>query len=244
MTKNYYFISDLHLGLESPEREKFKEKTLEDFLTSIKGDCEKLYILGDLFDYWFEYKRVFQKGYFRTFTALQNLIESGTDIHYLIGNHDFLHRDFFEKEIGCSVYEEEISVDIDEKKFFLGHGDGLVANDTGYKILKKILRNKFIQKLYSILHPDFGIWLASFTSKTSRDYTDKKNYGEIDGLFEAAKLKIDEGFDYVIFGHSHNLNQLEYKNGTYINLGSWLDKPKIGKFSNNKFEIIDWKCNE
>ncbi|MFA8342999.1 MAG: UDP-2,3-diacylglucosamine diphosphatase [Rhodothermaceae bacterium] len=243
MTKNYYFISDLHLGLESKECENLKEKTLENFLNSVKGDCDKLFILGDLFDYWFEYKRVLQKGYFRTFTALQDLSESGAEIHYLIGNHDFLHRDFFEKEIGCKVYNEELTIELDNKKFFLGHGDGLVANDTGYKILKRVLRNKFAQKLYSILHPDFGIWLASSTSKTSRDYTTKKNYGEIDGLFETAKIKIDQGYDYVIFGHSHNLCQEEYKNGSYINLGSWLEKPRVGKFSNNKFEIIDWKYN-
>lgn len=243
MTKNYYFISDLHLGLESPEREKSKEKALESFLKSVKGDCEKLFILGDLFDYWFEYKRVLQKGYFRTFTALQDLKDAGTEIHYLIGNHDFLHRDFFEKEIGCKVYNEEISVNLEGKKFFLGHGDGLVSNDTGYKILKKVLRNRFTQKLYSFLHPDFGIWLASLTSKTSRDYTAKKNYGEIDGLFETAKIKIDEGYDFVIFGHSHNLSQKEHNQGMYVNLGSWLETPRVGKFSNNKFEIIDWKSD-
>ena len=243
MTKNYYFISDLHLGLESAEKEKEKEKILENFLDSVNGKCEKLFILGDLFDYWFEYKRVMQKGYFRTFTALQNLIESGSEVHYLIGNHDFLHRDFFEKEIGCRIYEKELCTEIEGKKFFLGHGDGLVANDTGYKILKNILRNKFAQRLYSLLHPDFGIWLASSTSKTSRDYTAKKNYGEIDGMFEAAKIRIDDGFDYVVFGHSHNLSFDEYKNGFYVNLGSWLEKPRIGKFSDNKFEIIDWKYN-
>lgn len=243
MTKNYYFISDLHLGLESKEQENRKEKILEGFLESVQGNCEKLFILGDLFDYWFEYKRVLQKGYFRTFTALHNLRESGTEIHYLIGNHDFLHRDFFENEIGCRIYNEEVEIEIEKKKFFLGHGDGLVANDKGYRILKKILRNRITQKLYSFLHPDFGIWLASSTSKTSRDYTTKKNYGEIDGLFETAKTKIDEGYDYIVFGHSHNLSYKKYKSGIYINLGSWLEKPRVGKFSNNKFEIIDWKYN-
>lgn len=128
---------------------------------------------------------------------------------------------------------------MNNKKFFIGHGDGLVQNDNGYKILKKILRNKFLQRIYSIIHPDLGISLASNTSKKSRDYTTKKNYGKIDGLMETAKDKIDDGYDYVIFGHSHNQAFEKYKNGYYINLGTWLDKPCYGKFIDS-FEIINW----
>ena len=171
---------------------------------------------------------------------MQNLAESGVQIHYIIGNHDFLHRDFFEKEIGVKLYQNPISIELNNKKFFLGHGDGLVKNDLGYKILKKILRSKILQKIYSLLHPDFGIWLASSTSKSSRDYTGKKNYGEVDGLFEAAKEKINDGFDYVLFGHSHIRKFENYNNGYYINLGTWLDKPCYGKFNGIEFEIIDW----
>ncbi len=236
----FYFVSDLHFGLLEPEKEKQREQLFVDFLKFINKKSDKLFILGDLFDYWFEYKRVIQKGYFRTFTALQELAENNTEIHYLIGNHDFMHRDFFEKEIGVKLYENPINIELEGKKFFLGHGDGLVANDLGYKILKKILRNKKLQQLYSLFHPDFGIWMASSSSKKSRDYTTEKSYGETDGLFEAAKKKIDEGFDYVIFGHSHIRKTAEYKNGKYINLGTWLDKPCYGIFENNKFEIIDW----
>jgi UDP-2,3-diacylglucosamine hydrolase len=119
----------------------------------------------------------------------------------------------------------------------------LIKNDTGYNILKKILRNKFLQKVYSIIHPDFGIWVASKTSKKSRDYTSQKNYGTIDGLKETAAMKIEEGFDYVMFGHSHQRIFEQMGNGYYINLGSWLDDPCYGKYQNNRFEIIDWKNN-
>jgi UDP-2,3-diacylglucosamine hydrolase len=171
---------------------------------------------------------------------MQDLAENGVEIHYLIGNHDFLHKDFFEKEIGAVLYQDPISVNLNDKKFFLSHGDGLVKNDLGYKILKKVLRSKITQKLYSLLHPDFGIWLASSTSKSSRDYTGKKNYGEVDGLFETAKEKIDDGFDYVLFGHSHNRKFEKYNNGYYINLGTWLEKPCYGIFDGSSFEIIDW----
>ena len=238
--KTYFFISDIHLGLESQEKEKQKEQSLVAFINYAKENSDALFIIGDLFDYWFEYKKVIQKNFIRTLGALANYTDSGKEIHYIIGNHDFLHKDFFEKEIGAKVYPDFISTELNSKKFFMAHGDGLIKNDLGYKILKKILRNKILQKIYSYLHPDFGISIASKSSKASRNYTATKNYGETDGLFETAKLKIDEGYNYVIFGHSHQKAMENYKEGFYINLGTWLEKPCYGKFT-NKFEIIDWE---
>ncbi|GIK21202.1 MAG: UDP-2,3-diacylglucosamine diphosphatase [Ignavibacteriota bacterium] len=240
MNKTYLFISDIHLGLQSKETETKKERLLVKFLEFAEDNCNELFIVGDLFDYWFEYKRVYQKGYFRTLTALQNLTESGIKVHYFIGNHDFFHKDFFENEIGVQLYPEAKEFVLNDKKFFIGHGDGLVKNDLGYNILKKILRNRFIQWMYGLIHPDLGIAIASRTSKSSRDYTAKKDYGEEDGLFEAAKNFIDQGNDYVLFGHLHKRCFYNYKQGTYINLGSWIDNPCYGKFT-DKFEITDWK---
>ncbi len=240
----YIFISDVHLGLQSQELEKKKERLLASFLGSAEAQRSKeLFIVGDLFDYWFEYKRVYQKGFFRTLTALQDLSDKGVKISYFIGNHDFLHRDFFTKEIGTTLYENPIEKSLNGKKFFIGHGDGLVKNDFGYLILKKILRNKITQKMYSIIHPDLGIAIASYMSKSSRQHTSHKGFGEVDGLFEAAAKKIDDGFDYVIFGHLHKKIVKEYKHGYYINLGSWLDNPCYGKFNENGFEIVDLKEN-
>jgi len=241
VNKRYLFISDQHLGLQTKEIENKKERLLVKFLKFAEDNCDELFILGDLFDYWFEYKRVYQKGFFRTFTALQDVAERGIRIHYFIGNHDFLHRDFFTKEIGIKLYEAPIDVMLNGKKFYIGHGDGLVKNDIGYRILKIILRNKFIQKLYSLLHPDIGIAIASKTSKSSRAYTKQKDYGEIDGMLNAAKQKIDEGFDYVMFGHSHERSFVEYRGGRFINLGSWIEAPCYGKFDSGAFEIIDWQ---
>lgn len=240
MNKTYLFISDIHLGLQSKETETKKERLLVKFLEFAEDNCNELFIVGDLFDYWFEYKRVYQKGYFRTLTALQNLTESGIKVHYFIGNHDFFHKDFFENEIGVQLYPEAKEFVLNDKKFFIGHGDGLVKNDLGYNILKKILRNRFIQWMYGLIHPDLGIAIASRTSKSSRDYTAKKDYGEEDGLFEAAENFIDQGNDYVLFGHLHKRCFYNYKQGTYINLGSWIDNPCYGKFT-DKFEITDWK---
>ncbi len=239
MRKKVYFISDLHFGAENKEREAIKESLAVDFLNSL-NDAEKLIILGDLFDYWFEYKRVIQKGYYRFFCALKNLAEKGAKIEYVIGNHDFLHRDFFETEFGATLHEDAFVTEIYDKKFYIAHGDGLLPNDTGYKILKKIVRNKFIQKLYSLLHPDLGIAIASNTSARSRKYTSEKDYGEKNALLDFAKKKIDEGFDYVLLGHSHSLENVEYKNGKYINLGTWLDKPYYGIFDGVNFTISVW----
>lgn len=241
MSKTYFFISDVHLGLQSKELEREKEQKLVNFLQFAANNCDELIILGDLFDYWFEYRRVIQKGFFKTLASLQELTEKGIKIHYLIGNHDFMHRDFFTEDIKTELHFDPIELNLDEKKFFIGHGDGLIANDIGYKFLKKVLRNRFLQFLFSIVHPDLGIKIASSTSKKSRDYTKTKDYGENDSLFQVAKQKIDEGFDYVMFGHSHRRAFEKYKNGYYINLGTWLYKPCYGKFQNDKFEIIDWE---
>ena len=241
MNKRYLFISDQHLGLQTKEIEDSKERLLVKFLKYAEDNCDELFILGDLFDYWFEYKRVYQKGYFRTLTALKDVAEKGIQIHYFIGNHDFLHRDFFTTEFGIHMHEDPIAVTLNGKKFYIGHGDGLVKNDVGYMILKTVLRNNIIQRLYSLLHPDLGIAIASKTSKSSREYTKKKDYGEIDGIESAAKQKIEEGFDYVIFGHTHERSFKQFKGGTYINLGSWIDAPCFGKFVSEKFEVVDWE---
>jgi UDP-2,3-diacylglucosamine hydrolase len=241
VNKTYLFISDIHLGLQDKVTEKEKEKLLVKFLVFAQDNCSELFIVGDLFDFWFEYKRVYQKGFFRTLTALQDLTMSGVKVHYFIGNHDFLHRDFFTSEIGVQLHEDGIEETLNGEKFFIAHGDGLVKNDMGYNILKSILRNKILQKFYSFIHPDIGVYLASRTSRSSREYTSQKDYGEIDGLFETAKNKIDMGFDYVLFGHLHKRIYEKYKNGYYINLGSWLSAPCYGIFKENKFEIVDWK---
>ena len=240
MNGKIYFISDLHFGLETKEREVEKENLAVSFLDSL-DDAERLIILGDLFDYWFEYKRVVQKGYYRFFCALKRLSEKGVKIDYVIGNHDFLHRDFFATEFNARLYEDVYTPIFYGKKFYLAHGDGLLPNDTGYKILKAVLRNKFIQKLYSLLHPDLGIMIARNSSKKSRKYTANKDYGEKNALLEFAKKKVMEGYDYVILGHSHQKEFVDLGNGYYINLGSWLEKPYYGVFDGEKLEVRIWQ---
>lgn len=237
----YYFISDVHLGLLDKDSEEKKEKSLAALLEKFSIDAKEIFILGDLFDYWFEYRRVIQKDFITILYLLKKLTQNGIKVHYIIGNHDFLHRNFFREYLNVKIYENDLEYLIEGKRFYLGHGDGLVKNDIGYLILKKILRNKFIQNVYSLIHPDLGILIAKRTSKKSRDYTSSKSYGEIDGVFEVAKIKIDSGFDFVLFGHTHQRVFQKYNNGIYINLGTWLNKPCYGQFDGKEFQIIDWK---
>lgn len=234
----FYFISDLHLGLADAVTEREKESLLVRFLDSI-SDAEALFIIGDLYDYWFEYRRVYQKGFFRLLNSLYSLKSRGTEIIYIIGNHDFMHRDFFSSEIGAVMIENDFIAELHGKKFFMAHGDGLLKGDYGYKLLKMVLRNKKIQWLYSLIHPDIGISLAGHSSKTSRQHTSSRTGIETDGLRDKAAELLQEGYDFVLFGHTHRRVQEKFAQGYYINLGTWLEQPCYGKFENMIFTIND-----
>ncbi len=237
MSGAYYFFSDVHLGLESDEKEKLKEIKLTEFLHSIQEDAKEIFIVGDLFDCWIEYKYVVPKGYYRLFTKISELTEKGIKINYIAGNHDFWKGDFFKKEFGIEICHTHIEREIEGKKFFIHHGDGFAHNDTGYRILKKILRNKFSQKLYSMLHPSIGIRLAKGTSETSRKHTSVKDYSEKDGLRDRALEMLENGFDYVVMGHRHRPVMIEHSGGYYINLGDWIDHFSYGIYEIGNFEL-------
>jgi len=232
-----YFLSDVHLGLGNKEKEKAKEKLLVSFLDAIQSEAEKLFIVGDLFDYWFEYKTVIPKGHHRLLTKLADLVEQGIEINYLMGNHDFGMRDFFPEELGVTIFRDPISTTLGSKKFYIIHGDGLAANDLGYRILRKILHNRFNQWLYSLLHPDIGVSLAKLSSRKSRDYTAQKDYGDSDGMLTFATQKIKEGYDYVVMGHRHRPTHQRIGNGYYVNLGDWIKHFTYAVFDGEQVEL-------
>lgn len=224
-----YFISDIHLGLGSAEQQMERETAFIAFLRSIENDCESLYIIGDLFDFWFEYSTVIPKQFYRTLAELKHWTSRGKSVTYLMGNHDFGHVSFFKEEFGITVFEDDITCDISGKRFYLAHGDGKAYNDTGYLILKKILRSPISKTLFRWIHPDIGIGIASWTSRGSRMHTDAKEYGEQsigDGLRDFAEKKIqNEQFDFVIMGHKHKAEVTSFGKGLYVNLGHWLSFP-------------------
>lgn len=237
-----YFFSDVHLGLSSREEEQIKEARLIAFLDSVMVDATHLFIVGDLFDAWFEYKTVVPKGFHRTLTKLEDIVRKGITVHYLAGNHDYWMGKFFSEDLGMKVYHDPFDITLDGKKIYVHHGDGLALHDTGYRILKVILRNRVLIKLYTMLHPDLGLSLAKSSSKKSRHYTSSKDYGESDGMTIFAQQKIKEGFDAVIMGHRHHPSFQTIGNGIYINLGDWITHFTYAKLVNGEFEFKRWEA--
>lgn len=235
-----YFISDAHLGLGSRAVEKNKETRLIAFLNHIQHDADELFIVGDLFDAWFEYRTVIPKGFHRLFTKFEEMIQSGITIHYLAGNHDYWMRDFFRDELGMRTHHDPFEVSSTGKKIYIHHGDGILPGDRGYKVLKRILRSRVNIWLYSWLHPDLGLRLARSSSKRSRHYTSQKDYGAADGMVRFAKRKIEEGFDVVIMGHRHEPVLTNIGAGTYINLGDWITHFTYAEISDRGIELKEW----
>jgi UDP-2,3-diacylglucosamine hydrolase len=234
-----YFFSDVHLGLGSKEDDRRKEQRLIRFLDMVKHDGSALFILGDLFDYWFEYKSVVPKGYFRLLAKFAELRNRGIQISYVVGNHDFWLKDYLVDELGIKIHAEPIVETMGGKKFYLHHGDGLLKNDAGYRLLKRVLRSKFNIFFFSLLHPDLTSWIARWSSKKSRAYTSKKSF-ESNDMIEFAKKKIGEGFDVVMMGHNHQSQFRELGKGVYVNLGDWIHENTYAVFDGSKIQLKKW----
>jgi len=237
MSGVYYFISDAHLGMVHYKHPREQEDAVLNFFGQTAKDATEIFIVGDLFDSWIEYRQVVQKGHYRILAKIYELTKSGIIITYLGGNHDFWRSSYFKDEFGIEISHKPLERQIEGKRFYLHHGDGLAYNDTGYKILKKVLRNKVSQFLYSLIHPDIGVWLAKKTSSRSREFTSQKDYSHADGLKDFAFKKIDEGLDFVIMGHRHKPVMEEYNKGYYINLGDWFRSFSYGIFRDGKFSL-------
>lgn len=195
-------------------------------------------MVGDLFDSWFEFLSVIPRRHVRTIAGLARIAER-VSVEYLMGNHDFGHRNFFEHELGIPIHRGDIERDLLGKRFFISHGDGKAANDTGYLILRKILRSRLAQLAYRVIHPDLGIPFAEWISGRSRVYTDGRDaLQKQDGMLLFAEDKIRrEGFDYVIMGHRHEAIIQSIERGMYVNLGDWIQSYSYGIFDEEGFRI-------
>jgi UDP-2,3-diacylglucosamine hydrolase len=236
-----YFISDVHLGLGSREEERAKENRLLQFLHGALPETEILFIVGDLFDFWFDYRTVIPRGFHRTLAALQEFTDAGKKIHYLVGNHDCWMGDFFETEIGVTLHREPFEVTVQEKRVHVHHGDGLAENDFGYRLIKPVLRNPFAVRLYRWLHPDIGVRIAHRTSRSSRAYTTTKHYGEEKGMLLYAERIIRGGADVVVMGHHHKPVAKQLGTGVYVNLGDWITYNTYGEMSDGSMVLKTWK---
>jgi len=238
-----YFISDIHLGFCERSQDKKNENQFLNFLDTIAEDCSTLFLLGDIFDYWFEYKFTIPKYYYRTIAKLEQLVAKNINVIYIMGNHDFGHKTFFLKELGIEIIKNDLFIELMGKSFFLSHGDGKLPKDYGYKILKKITRNKICQFLFSIIHPTIGIQIATFCSKSSRKYNNNFQEEKQDALIPYAQKIINQNCDFVIMGHTHiavntEIIRPDNTSGRYINLGSWLYEQHYAKFDGEDVCLI------
>jgi UDP-2,3-diacylglucosamine hydrolase len=226
--KKLYFLSDFHLGAPDYESSLAREKKVVSFLEEARHTAAAFFIVGDMFDFWFEYRDVTPKGYVRLLGKLASITDSGIPIYFFVGNHDMWMRGYFEKELNIHVYFEPETFDFNGKRFFIAHGDGLGPEDHGYKLLKKVFRNKFCQSLFGFLHPLWGIGLAHFFSRKSRKKTgnsDEVFLGEENEwlIIFSRQLLAKEHYDYFIYGHRHLPMDLKLTDKSrYINLGDWI----------------------
>ena len=244
--KKIYFLSDFHLGAPDAQSSLTREKKIVSFLNHIQNDAKAIFIVGDIFDFWYEYKEVVPRGYVRLLGKLAELTDNGISVHVFVGNHDMWMTDYFSKELNIPVYFEPKTFEWDHKKFYIGHGDGLGPADYGYKFIKKIFRNRICQWLFGQLHPTWGIGLANYLSRKSREKT-----GTSDEIFlgedkewlivYCKEILQKEHFDYFIFGHRHY--PLDFKlqeNSHYINLGDWIRNFTYATFDGNQVELLKW----
>ena len=232
------FISDVHLGLKNPLGEKERERKLVNFLRSNLESGDRLFIVGDLFDFWFEYRTVIPKDFILILSCLKELVDNGIRIDYIAGNHDFWVGGFFQKELGLHFHSSHLIETIGEKSFYIIHGDGLKKSDAGYRVLKRVFRNRLNVFIYRWLHPDIGIPFAKWCSGSSRKHTQKRDYGGQEEYIEFAEKLFADGVDHVIMAHTHKpLEHITESGKSLINLGDWIEHFTYARFSDNKLSF-------
>lgn len=235
-----FFISDLHIGAGTRSEEQLKLKRLFSFFHHINHPGNQLFMVGDLFDFWFEYRHVIPNQYFDVLHRIHQLIESQVTVHFLPGNHDSWIKDFFAKHVKMCVHPEMAELVIQSKKLLLFHGDGISKKDVGYRILKKIFRNPVNIFLYRLVHPDIGIPLAKLMSRGSRKHTTGKILDDEEDYWNFALEKFQLGFDYVIVGHSHNPLFRKFGDQALLNLGDWINHFSYGELDRGELALRYW----
>ena len=241
--KKIYFASDQHFGAPTAELSFPREKKFVAWLDQVKVDAEAIFLLGDLFDFWFEYKTVVPRGFVRVLGKLAEIRDSGIPIYFFVGNHDLWMSDYFEKELDIPVYHTTKEFTFNDKLFLIGHGDGLGPGDKGYKRMKKVFKNPLSLWLFRWLHPDLGVKFAQYLSVKNKLISGDEDVvflgEEKEWLVQYAKHKLTtKHYDYFIFGHRHlPMNITVGENSSYVNLGDWISYFTYGVFDGKSFEI-------
>ncbi|MCZ8146137.1 UDP-2,3-diacylglucosamine diphosphatase [Flavobacterium sp.] len=243
MAKKIYFASDQHLGAPTAEASFPREQKFVAWLDIVKQDAEAIFLLGDLFDFWFEYKTVVPKGFVRVLGKLAEIRDSGIPIYFFVGNHDLWMHDYFEKELNIPVYHDNKQFTFYGKSFLIGHGDGKGPGDKGYKRMKKVFTHPVSKWVYRWLHPDLGVRLAQYLSvknKLISGEADVKFLGEDnEWLVQYCKRKLQtQHYDYFVFGHRHLPMTIALnEQSTYINLGDWIGYFTYGVFDGTRMTL-------
>ncbi|GGD80702.1 UDP-2,3-diacylglucosamine diphosphatase [Planktosalinus lacus] len=244
--KKIYFSSDNHLGAPTADESLPREKVFVKWLDTVKDDAAAIFLLGDLFDFWFEYKQVVPKGFVRVLGKLAELSDAGIPIYYFVGNHDLWMDDYFKKELNIPVFHKPQEFTLGNKLFLIGHGDGLGPGDKGYKRMKKVFTNPFCKWLFRWLHPDLGVRLAKHLSVKNKLISGDEDVNflgeENEWLAHYAKRKLEtKHYDYFIFGHRHFPMEIKVgTNSTYFNLGDWITHFTYGVFDGERFELKEF----
>lgn len=248
--KNVYFLSDFHLGVPDAESSRQREKLIVQFLDSIKDKAHTIFLVGDMFDFWFEYRKVVPKGFVRILGKIADLHDSGIQLHFFVGNHDMWMKDYFQKELGLPVYFEPKVFVFNYVSFYVGHGDGLGPGDYGYKALKKVFRNPVSQWLFGLLPPALGMGLADFSSKLSRGGEKHREEKFLGGdkeflIVYSQKILQKEPHQFFVFGHRHI--PIDYRlsaDARYINLGDWINFQTYAVFDGEKMALKSFTGRE
>ncbi|OIQ27721.1 MAG: UDP-2,3-diacylglucosamine hydrolase [Bacteroidetes bacterium MedPE-SWsnd-G2] len=241
--KKVYFASDNHLGAPTKEASLPREKKFVAWLDEIKEDAAAIFLIGDLFDFWFEYKTVVPKGFTRTLGKLAELSDAGIPIHFFVGNHDLWMNGYFEEELNIPVYHKPKEFTFNNTIFFIGHGDGLGPGDKGFKRMKKVFTSPFFQWLFRWLHPDIGVKIAQYMSVKNKLISgdeDAKFLGQDnEWLVQYSKRKLSEKHrDYFVFGHRHLPLEIDLdKDSKYVNLGDWIGYYTYGEFDGENLTL-------
>jgi UDP-2,3-diacylglucosamine hydrolase len=242
---NIYFISDAHLSFDETELEKEKRQKLLAFLEYLAADgkASELYILGDLFDFWFEWYHVVPKYWFPVLYQFKRLIDSGITVNFVTGNHDFYIGNYLEKEIGIRCFNECHEFERDSKHFFVAHGDGYAKEDRGYRLLKKVIRNRMSIFLYrTFISPDLGMKIARWASSSSRRWAKIEKHAWAEQYYSFARKKFNEGFDYVVLGHIHfpMIRANESSEKIYVNCGDWISQFTYAHYDGSRLMLKQW----
>lgn len=247
LNKKLFFASDFHLGVPDKASSLAREKKIVRWLDSIKEEAHTIYLVGDIFDFWFEYKYTIPKGFVRLQGKLAELTDSGIAVKFFIGNHDMWMFDYFPQEFNIPVYREPQRLEVNGKTLYIGHGDGLGPGDPLYKVLKRIFRNPLCQWLFARIHPNLGLAIANYWSRQSRISSsggDDSFQGEDkEWLLQYAKaIEKENHHDYYIFGHRHLPLDLKVKGQSrYINLGEWVNGSPYGVFDGKDFKLLTFE---